>query len=107
MLGSVAAAPRAAGVQREPRRRRSPAGARCRELRRVTHQHTEEHDHGPRDAARDAARLRAWWPFVAANLPSAPASVLEIGCGPLGGFVPAMNRAGYDAIGVDPEAPEQ
>jgi hypothetical protein len=32
--------------------------------------------------------------------------VLEIGCGPLGGFVPMLCSAGYQAIGVDPEAPE-
>jgi hypothetical protein len=33
--------------------------------------------------------------------------VLEIGCGPLGGFVPALGRDGYDAVGIDPEAPER
>ena len=52
------------------------------------------------------AWLAAVWPFVEANLPSAPAGVLEIGCGPHGGFVPALLRGGYDAVGVDPEAPE-
>lgn len=31
--------------------------------------------------------------------------VLEIGCGPLGGFVPMLVDAGYDALGVDPQAP--
>jgi SAM-dependent methyltransferase len=51
-------------------------------------------------------RLAAVWPFVRDRLPSAPASVLEIGCGPLGGFVPGLRRGGYDAVGVDPEAPE-
>jgi SAM-dependent methyltransferase len=30
---------------------------------------------------------------------------MEIGCGPLGGFVATMRAAGYDAVGVDPEAP--
>lgn len=30
---------------------------------------------------------------------------MEIGCGPLGGFVPRLESAGYQAIGVDPEAP--
>jgi SAM-dependent methyltransferase len=50
--------------------------------------------------------LAAMWPFVRAWLPSAPARVLEIGCGPLGGFVPALLGAGYDAFGVDPEAPD-
>jgi SAM-dependent methyltransferase len=50
--------------------------------------------------------LAAVWPFVEANLPPPPADVLEIGCGPLGGFVPALLDSGYDAVGVDPEAPE-
>jgi SAM-dependent methyltransferase len=31
--------------------------------------------------------------------------VLEIGCGTLGGFVPRLRAAGYEATGVDPEAP--
>jgi hypothetical protein len=46
------------------------------------------------------------WPFVRACLPSPPATVLDIGCGLLGGFVPALLADGYDAAGVDPEAPE-
>jgi 2-polyprenyl-3-methyl-5-hydroxy-6-metoxy-1,4-benzoquinol methylase len=50
--------------------------------------------------------LAAGWRFVRDQLPAAPATVLEIGCGPLGGFVPACIDAGYDAIGVDPSAPE-
>jgi SAM-dependent methyltransferase len=50
--------------------------------------------------------LAALWPFVRRHLPEAPAAVAEIGCGPLGGFVPQMRAAGYDAIGVDPNAPE-
>jgi SAM-dependent methyltransferase len=50
--------------------------------------------------------LAAVWPFVRGQLPPAPASVLEIGCGTAGGFVPALLEGGYDAIGVDPEAPE-
>jgi SAM-dependent methyltransferase len=54
----------------------------------------------------DERWLAAMWPFVRAWLPSTPARVLEIGCGPLGGFVPALLRDGYDAVGVDPEAPE-
>lgn len=49
--------------------------------------------------------LAAIWPFVSAHLPPAPSSVLEIGCGPAGGFVPAMRDGGYHAIGVDPAAP--
>jgi SAM-dependent methyltransferase len=50
--------------------------------------------------------LSAMWPFVRDHLPSPPARVLEIGCGPVGGFVPALGRDGYQAVGVDPEAPE-
>ena len=50
--------------------------------------------------------LGAVWPFVRGQLPPAPATVLEIGCGTVGGFVPALLNAGYDAVGVDPEAPE-
>jgi tRNA-Thr(GGU) m(6)t(6)A37 methyltransferase TsaA len=49
--------------------------------------------------------LSAIWPFVRAHLPPAPSLVLEIGCGPAGGFVPAMRERGYHAIGVDPAAP--
>jgi SAM-dependent methyltransferase len=32
--------------------------------------------------------------------------VIELGCGPLGGFVPRLRASGYDAVGVDPKAPE-
>jgi SAM-dependent methyltransferase len=53
----------------------------------------------------DERWLAEMWPFVRAQLPRAPAAALEIGCGPLGGFVPALLEAGYDAAGVDPEAP--
>ncbi len=49
--------------------------------------------------------LAAAWPFVRDNAPPLPGTVLEIGCGPLGGFVPRLRSAGYDAVGVDPEAP--
>jgi hypothetical protein len=44
--------------------------------------------------------------FVLHHLPPAPARVLEIGCGDRGGVVPALVDAGYDALGVDPRAPE-
>jgi SAM-dependent methyltransferase len=54
----------------------------------------------------DERWLAALWPFVRGWLPDPPAAVLEIGCGPLGGFVPMLRSAGYQAIGVDPEAPE-
>ena len=50
--------------------------------------------------------LAAVWPFVHSQLPPAPATVLEVGCGTLGGFVPALLDGGYDAVGVDPEAPD-
>jgi SAM-dependent methyltransferase len=48
----------------------------------------------------------ALWPLVAARLPSPPARIVEIGCGPLGGFVPALSACGYSAVGVDPAAPD-
>jgi Methyltransferase domain len=44
--------------------------------------------------------------FVLSQLPSPPARVLEIGCGPDGGITPALAEAGHDALGVDPRAPE-
>jgi len=50
--------------------------------------------------------LAAIWPLVRARLPDLPARVVDIGCGTLGGFVPFLRAAGYDATGVDPEAPE-
>jgi SAM-dependent methyltransferase len=53
----------------------------------------------------DERWLAAVWPFVRASLPAAPARVVEIGCGPLGGFVPMLEPTGYLATGVDPEAP--
>jgi SAM-dependent methyltransferase len=59
-----------------------------------------------RRMAPDDRWLASVWPFVRERLPAAPASVLEIGCGTLGGFVPALLERGYDATGVDPEAPE-
>ena len=50
--------------------------------------------------------LGAVWPFVRSWLPASPARVIEIGCGSLGGFVPMLRAAGYDAAGVDPQAPD-
>jgi Methyltransferase domain len=44
--------------------------------------------------------------WVLQELPPPPARVLEIGCGDRGGVVPALVAAGYDALGVDPRAPE-
>ncbi len=52
------------------------------------------------------AWLAATWPLVRDQLPPPPDSVIEVGCGPLGGHVPNLLRAGYDVTGVDPEAPE-
>jgi SAM-dependent methyltransferase len=46
------------------------------------------------------------WSFVRGQLPPVPAAVLEIGCGSAGGFVPALRREGYDAVGIDPNAPD-
>ena len=51
--------------------------------------------------------LATAWPVVRRWLPAAPARVIELGCGPLGGFVPELRASGYDAIGVDPQAPEE
>ena len=47
------------------------------------------------------------WPVVRDRLPAAPARVVELGCGPFGGFVPMLRADGYDATGVDPEAPDE
>jgi SAM-dependent methyltransferase len=33
--------------------------------------------------------------------------VVDLGCGPEGGFVPLLLEHGYDAIGIDPRAPER
>jgi hypothetical protein len=49
--------------------------------------------------------LAATWPFVRTHLPTAPARIVEIGCGPHGGFVPMLRSRDYDAIGIDPQAP--
>jgi SAM-dependent methyltransferase len=54
----------------------------------------------------DERWLAAVWPFVRAALPAPPAEVVEIGCGPLGGFVPMLRSSGYGATGIDPEAPQ-
>jgi SAM-dependent methyltransferase len=54
----------------------------------------------------DERWLSTLWPFVRENLPAPPARVVEIGCGRLGGFVPLLREAGYSALGIDPEAPE-
>jgi SAM-dependent methyltransferase len=56
-------------------------------------------------AGSDVQWLTALLPFVREQLPPAPARILEIGCGPLGGFVPGLTSAGHHAVGIDPEAP--
>ena len=50
--------------------------------------------------------LEAMWPRVRSRLPAPPAAVLELGCGSLGGFVPWLDGDGYQALGIDPSAPE-
>lgn len=50
--------------------------------------------------------LATMWPRIRKQLPPPPASVVEVGCGLLGGFVPALENDGYRALGVDPQAPE-
>lgn len=50
--------------------------------------------------------MSSWATFVLNQLPPAPRRVLEIGCGREGGVVEQLVAAGYDATGVDPEAPE-
>jgi SAM-dependent methyltransferase len=55
----------------------------------------------------DEAWLAQAWPFVREQIPvTRPRRVLDIGCGPLGGFVPMLRREGHDAVGVDPLAPD-
>jgi SAM-dependent methyltransferase len=54
----------------------------------------------------DEGWLATLWPLLRAHLPSPPARVVDLGCGPLGGFVPFLHSNGYDAAGVDPEAPD-
>lgn len=44
--------------------------------------------------------------FVFEQLPPPPRRVLEIGCGREGGLVAELGARGYDALGVDPAAPE-
>jgi SAM-dependent methyltransferase len=47
------------------------------------------------------------WPVVRGRLPAPPAQVVEIGCGRFGGFVPMLRASGYEAVGVDPNAPDE
>ena len=43
--------------------------------------------------------------FVLSQLPPPPARVLEVGCGEEGGVTPALADAGYEMLGIDPDAP--
>jgi hypothetical protein len=43
--------------------------------------------------------------FVLGQLPPPPARVLEVGCGLEGGVVDKLAQAGYEALGIDPDAP--
>lgn len=54
----------------------------------------------------DSRRIDAVWPWVRDQLDGTSGPVLEIGCGPLGGFVPALLAQGREALGVDPNAPQ-
>lgn len=65
-----------------------------------SHQHTEA------DSETRQRWLASEWSFISTALPPTPARLLEIGCGPAGGMVPAALAAGYEAIGVDPQAPD-
>jgi SAM-dependent methyltransferase len=50
--------------------------------------------------------LDSEWVAVRPQLPPPPARVIDLGCGPEGGFVPRLVAAGYDALGIDPVAPD-
>ena len=59
--------------------------------------------------AENTEGARAWGEFSAyalSHLPPPPARVLEVGCGYEGGITPVLAAAGYDVLGVDPDAPE-
>jgi SAM-dependent methyltransferase len=61
---------------------------------------------GAGEASATERWLEATWPFVQSELPDQPVDVLEIGCGPYGGFVPRLLRQGHNALGIDPDAPQ-
>lgn len=50
--------------------------------------------------------LAALYPTIRSYLSGPPGLVIELGCGRLGGFVPRLCDDGYEAIGVDPVAPD-
>lgn len=53
----------------------------------------------------DERWLGALWPTVRSYLPEAPSTIVELGCGKFGGFVPRLRESGYEAVGIDPAAP--
>lgn len=55
----------------------------------------------------DQEWLAAMSALVLDRLPPPPARVIDLGCGPLGGFVPMLRAKGYDTLGVDPAAPDE
>jgi SAM-dependent methyltransferase len=54
----------------------------------------------------DGQWLSVMWPTIRSYLPAPPARIVEIGCGRVGGFVPMLVSSGYQAVGIDPAAPE-
>src|SRR2546421_6482471 len=50
--------------------------------------------------------LATLWPKIRSHLPAPPAVIVEVGCGHHGGFVPRLLDSDYEAIGIDPVAPE-
>jgi len=44
--------------------------------------------------------------YTLVQLPSAPARVLEVGCGREGGVAPVLAAAGYEVLAIDPHAPD-
>lgn len=71
-----------------------------------------QHHHGPQGPGHhgrptgDPQRIAAVWPWVRDQLAGSDGPVLEVGCGPIGGFVPALLASGREAVGVDPLAPD-
>ena len=58
-----------------------------------------------RSAAIATVDIRSLNEFVLAELPAAPARVLEVGCGN-GELARAVDAAGYEVLAIDPAAPE-
>jgi len=58
-----------------------------------------------RSAAIETVDIRSLNEFVLAELPAAPARVLEVGCGN-GALARAVDGAGYEVLAIDPAAPD-